>query len=70
MFLLRSIFPVPKIISLNSTHYFIMKIRNKGELQKIENNLSCDTGFQEFMNLYEKCTTKPYSLLVINTTLA
>ena len=47
-----------------------MKIRNKGELQKIENNLSWDTGFQEFMNLYEKCTTKPYSLLVINTTLA
>ena len=40
MFLLRNIFPVPKIISLNSTHYFIMKIRNKGELQKIENNLS------------------------------
>ena len=40
MFLLRNIFPVPKIVSLNSTQYFIMKIRNKEELQKIENNLS------------------------------
>ena len=31
---------------------------------------SSDIDFQDFMNLYKKCTTKPYSFLVIDTTLA
>ena len=26
--------------------------------------------FQDFINLYKKCTEKPYSFLVIDTTLA
>ena len=29
-----------------------------------------DTDFQDFMNLYKKCTSKPNSFLVIDTTLA
>ena len=29
-----------------------------------------DIGFDEFMNLYKKFTAKPYSFLVIDTTLA
>ena len=33
-------------------------------------NHSSDTDFQDFMNLYKKCTAKPYSFLVIDTTLA
>ena len=46
-----------------------MKIPNKRELQKIVFNYSSDIEFQDLMNLYKKCTAKPYSFLVINTTL-
>ena len=31
---------------------------------------SSDIDFQDFMNLCKKCTAKPYSCLVINTTLS
>ena len=47
-----------------------MKIPNKRELQQISFNHSSDIGFKNFMNLYEKCTEKPYSFLVIDATLA
>ena len=47
-----------------------MKILNKGELEQIAFNHSSDIDFQEFMNLYKKCTAEPYSFLVIDTTLA
>ena len=47
-----------------------MKIPNKGELQEIAFNHLSDTDFQDFMNLHKKCTTKPYSFLAIDTTLA
>ena len=66
----QSYFAVPKDIRLNSTQYFVMKIPNKRELQQIAFNHSSDVEFQDFMNLYEKCTEKPYSFLVIDTTLA
>ena len=33
VFITQSYFAVPKNIRLNSAHYFIMKIPNKGELQ-------------------------------------
>ena len=46
-------------------HYF----PNKQELQKITFNHSSDTDFKDFMNLYKKCTAKPYSFLVIGATL-
>ena len=51
-------------------HYFIMKIPNKGELKQIASHNSSDIDFNNFMNLYKKCTEKPYSLLVIDATLA
>ena len=66
----QSYFAVQKNIRLNSTHYFVMKISNKRELQQIAFNHSSDIGFQDFMNRYEKFTAKPYSFLVIDTTLA
>ena len=59
-----------KNIRLNSTDYFIMKISNKWELQQIAFNHSSDIDFEDFMNIYKKCTATPYSLLVIDTTLA
>ena len=46
-----------------------MKNRNKRELQQIAFNHSSDADFQDFMNLYKKCTAKSYYLLVIDTTL-
>ena len=69
IFITQSHFSVPKNIRLNSTHYFAMKIANKRELQQIAFNHSSDIGFQDFMNLYKKCIAKPYSFLVIDTTL-
>ena len=70
-FLLRKFaFAVLKNLRLNSTHYFIMKITNKREFQQIVFNHSSDIDFRSFMNLYKKCTAKPYSFLVIDTTLA
>ena len=35
IFIVQSYFAVPKNIRLNSSHYFIMKIPNKKELQQI-----------------------------------
>ena len=61
---------MPKDINLNSTHYFTMKIPNKRELQQTAFSYSSDNDFQDFKNLYKKCTEKPYSFLVIDTTLA
>ena len=46
-----------------------MKIPNKRELQQIAFNHSSDIDFQDFMNLYKKCTAKRHSFLVIDTTL-
>ena len=68
-FITKSYHAVPKNVRLNCTHYFIMKIPNKWELQKITFNHSSDICFKSFMNLYKKCTAKPYSFWVIDTTL-
>ena len=35
VFITQSYFSVPKDVNLNATHYFIMKINNKRELQNI-----------------------------------
>ena len=70
VFIMQSYFAVPKTVRLNSTHYLVIKILNRRELQQITFNHSSDIDFQDFMNLYKKCTANPYSLLVIDTTLA
>ena len=69
-FITKTYFAVPKSIRLNSIHYFVMKIPNKKELQQTASNHLSDIDFQDFLNLYKKCTAKPYPFLVINTTLA
>ena len=69
VFVTQSCFSVPKNIRLNSTHHFIIKIPNKWELQQIAFNHSSDIDFKDFMNLYKKCTEKPYYFLVIDATL-
>ena len=47
-----------------------MKSRNKRELQETAFNHSSDIDCKDFINLYKKCTTEPYSFLVIDGTLA
>ena len=54
VFITQSYFAVPKNIRLNHTHYFIMKIPNKRELQQIAFNHSPDINFKDFMNLYKR----------------
>ena len=61
---------MPKNVTLNSAHYFIMKIRNKQELQQVAFNHSSDIDFKDFMNLLKNCTAKSYTFLVIDATLA
>ena len=51
-------------------YYFFMKVPNKQETQQISFNHSLDINFKDFMNLYKRCSTKPYSFLVIDATLA
>ena len=53
VFITQSYFAVPKNFRLVSTHYFIMKIPNKQELQQNVFNHSSDIDFQDFMNLYK-----------------
>ena len=66
VFLTQSYFQVSKNVRLNLTHFVIMKIPNKRELQHHpSDNHSSDIGFEDFMNLYKKCTAKPYSFLVL-----
>ena len=69
VFITQSYFKVPKGVRLNSTHFFIMKIPNKRELQQIALNHLSDINFKDFMNIYKKCTAEPYSFLVNDTTL-
>ena len=47
VFISQSYFKVPKDVRLNSTHFFIMKIPNKRELQQIALNHSSDTDFKD-----------------------
>ena len=67
--LLNLYFSGPKDVRLNSTHYFIMKINNKRELQNIAINHSADIDYQDFMKIYRECTKEPYNFLTIDITL-
>ena len=60
VFITESYFKVPKDVRLNSTHFCIMKIPNKNELQLIGLNHSSDVDFKDFTKIYKKCTAKPY----------
>ena len=69
VFIMQSYFKVPKDVRLNSTHFFIMKILNKRELQQIALSHSSDIDFKDFMKIYKECSKEPYSFLVNDTTL-
>ena len=63
VFITQSHFKVPKDVRNNSTHFFIMKIPNKKELQQIAINHSFDINTEDFIEIYRKCTDKLYSFL-------
>ena len=65
----QSYFSVPKDVRLNSTHYLILKINNRKELQNIAINHSTDIDYQDFIKIYRECTKEPYNFLTIDTTL-
>ena len=46
-----------------------MKILNKGELQQTAVNHPSDIDFNDFINIYKKCTAEPYYFLVNDTVL-
>ena len=68
VFITQSYFSVPKDVRPNSTHYLIMKINSKRELQNIAINHYAENDYQAFMNIYSECTKKPYNFLTIDTT--
>ena len=70
VFITKSYFKVPKDVRLNSTHFFIMKIPNKSELQQNARNHSSDISTKDFIKIYKKFTAEPYSFLVNDATLA
>ena len=69
VFITQSYFSVPKDVRLNSTHYLIMKINNRKELQNIAINHSADIDYNNFVKIYREYTKEPYFLLTIDTVL-
>ena len=69
VFITQSYFSVQKDVRLNSTHYLIMKINNRKELQNIAINHSADIDYKDFMKIYRECTKEPFNFLTIDTTL-
>ena len=43
---------MPKDVRLKSTHFFIMRIPSKGELQQIALNQSSDIGFKDLIKIH------------------
>ena len=46
-----------------------MKILNEKELEQISVSHSSGIDFEDFIKIYKKCTSEPYSFLVNDTTL-
>ena len=55
-FVTQSYFSLPKDVRLNSTHYLIMKINNRTELQNIAITHSADIDYNDFMKIHRECT--------------
>ena len=53
VFITQSYFSVPKDVRLNSTHYLIMKVNNKRELQNISINHSADIDYKDFIKFID-----------------
>ena len=51
IFVTQSYFSVPKDVRLSSTHYLIMKLNNRRELQSIAINHSANIDFKGFLKI-------------------
>ena len=60
VFISHSYFKLPKAMRLNATHYFIMKIPSKNELQQIVSNNLSDINFKHFIKLNRKYNKEPH----------
>ena len=69
VFITQSYFSVPKDVRLNSTHYLIMKINSRRELQNIAISNSADIDYDDFVKIYRECTREPFNFLTIDTML-
>ena len=69
VFITQSYSKVPKDVRQITTHFFIMKIPDKRELQNIAINHSSNPNSRDFIKIYNKCTDESYSFLVDDTTL-
>ena len=69
VFITQSYFSIPKEVRLNSTHYLIMKIHNKRELQQTAINHLADINYRDFLRIYRDCINEPYYFLTIDTEL-
>ena len=52
VFVTQSYFSVRKVVRLSSTHYLIMKLNNRRELQIIAINHSADIDFKGFLKIF------------------
>ena len=69
VFISQSYFKVPKTLTINATHYFIIKIHDKRELQQIASNHSSNIDFKDFIIHYKDYTKETFPFLVDNTIL-
>ena len=68
VFITQCYFRTPKDARLNSTHYVIMEIQSRKELQNIAQENSRDIDFKDFLKTYKDYTSESYSCMIIDTT--
>ena len=68
-FITQSYFKVPKDARRSVTHFFIMKIPNKRELQQIVLNHSSDSNSKDFIKIYKNVLLNHILFLVNDSTL-
>ena len=54
VFIIQSYFKISTVVRVNYTHFFIMKIPNKRELEQIALNHSSDIISKDFIKIYKK----------------
>ena len=59
-FILQRYLNLPKTIRLNATHYFIIEIPDKREIQQLASSYAFDNEFKDFMKIYKGYTKEPY----------
>ena len=69
VFITRSYFSVAKDVRLNSTHYLIMKINNRTELQSTAINHSKGIDYKDYLKIYRECIRDHFNILTIDTML-